>query len=62
MRSLYEDRFPIRRMKLVDAYGDVATQGRKLVLLLLIEADEGAHEVACVAERSLGHALLHVLL
>jgi hypothetical protein len=48
-------------IELVGANGDVATQGRELFLLLLVEADQGAHEVARVAERAFGHALLYVL-
>ena len=37
-------------IELVEANRDVSTQSRKLLLLLLIEADESAHKVARVAE------------
>src|SRR5919106_3274581 len=49
-------------IELVSSDGDVTTQSRELLLLLLVEADQGAHEVARIAERALGHALLHVRL
>src|SRR5919106_3316379 len=44
---------PFAAIELVDANGDVTTQSRQLLLLLLVEAGQGTHEIARIAERAL---------